>query len=129
MLRSKQIPRTRQFILWRDGQQIVYDIHDSRVILRKRNGRYHKYLIGFLPSGIRFAASYGLALPAEVRRWEKAHGITAVQRCLERALHAVVNRLAAAAGLSPALKFCIHAVEAIEAQLCLSPAASSGGYT
>ncbi len=123
MLKSKQIPRTRQFILWRDGQQIVYDVHDSRIILRKRNGRYHKYLIGFLPNGIRFAASYGLALPVEVRHWEKANGITSVQRILERALHAVVNRLVEAAGLSPALRFCIRAVEVVETRLCPPTAA------
>lgn len=59
--------RTRQFILHFDGQPIVYDIYDSHITLKKRRGIYHKCLVGYLPSGVRFEASYGPATAVEIR--------------------------------------------------------------
>ena len=100
----------QQFILVRDGQRIVYDIHDARLILRRRHGRWHKYLAGTLPGGVRFEAGYGPANAVEVRRWERANGITPAQRTLERALHAVVDRLAEAVGIRNVLGLCVKAL-------------------
>ena len=104
---TRQTPQTRQFILRRDGQPVVYDIVDSRIILRKRRGRHHKYLVDYLPNGVRFVAGYGPATAVEVRRWERANGITPVHRALERVLRNLVDRLLDLAGPRNAVDACL----------------------
>jgi hypothetical protein len=102
---------TQPFILIRNGQRIVYQIHEARIVLRRRGGVWLKYLVGRLPSGVRFEASYGRAAPAEVRRWTHDHP---THRAAANALHALADRLAEAIGLHRALALFVHAVSTAE---------------
>ncbi|MBN1583828.1 MAG: hypothetical protein JXA89_24185 [Anaerolineae bacterium] len=110
-----QHTKARQFVLIRNGQPVVYDIHDSCIVLRRRGGVWVKYMIGILPSGTRFEASYGHATAIEVRRWQQDNGIGPVQRCALRTLHALVDRLAETVGLNAALSLFTRAISTAEA--------------
>ena len=103
--------KTQPFILIRNGQRIVYQIHEARIVLRRRGGVWLKYLVGRLPSGVRFEAGYGRATAAEVRRWTRAHP---THRAATNALHALADRLAKAIGLQRALALFARAVSTAE---------------
>lgn len=111
----QQQSHTQPFILIRDGQQVVYDIHDARIVLRRRGGMWTKYLTGKLPSGVRFEAGYGRATGAEVRRWKQNNGIGPAQQAAASALHALVDRIAGAIGLDRALALFAQAISAAKA--------------
>lgn len=107
--------RTQPFVLIRDGQPVVYHIQDAQIVLRRRGGVWNKYLVGKLPSGTRFETSYGRATAAEVRRWQKANDIGPAQRCAQRVLHALVDRLAEMVNLDAVLTLFMRAISAAEA--------------
>lgn len=101
---------TRQFIVHRNGQPVVYDVQNAQIVLRRERGGWVKYLVGTLPGGIRFEGSYGPASAVDVRRWERSRGITPTGRCAARALHALVDRLVEMVGIGPVLQLCAQAV-------------------
>jgi len=112
---QRQQSHTQQFVLIRDGRPVIYQIHDARIVLRRRGGVWTKYLVGRLPSGVRFEAGYGPATAVEVRRWQQANGIGPAQRCAARVLHALAERLAEKVGLTNVLGLFARAITAAEA--------------
>jgi len=107
--------RTQPFVLLRDGQPVVYHIQDARIVLRRRGGVWTKYLVGQMPDGAHFEASYGRATAAEVRRWKRSNGIGPAQRCAASALHALADRLISVIGVDRALTLFTQAISAAEA--------------
>ena len=112
---QRQQSHTQQFVLIRDGRRVVYEIHEARIVLRRRGGMWTKYLVGRLPSGVRFEAGYGPATAVEVRRWQRDNGISPAQRCATRVLHALADRLARVIGVDRVLSLFTQAITAAEA--------------